>query len=206
MRRGSVRARRPACPSSCRRAEPGLGRADEWMPWSGSSVLRGIRAATAAVLVLMSAPARADALAEGLAAYLSGNYGRAVGLWIPLAEAGNPDAQNNLGIMYENGEGVARDVAEAARLFRLAAGRGHAEAQFNLGLLYQEGRGVPLDLPRAHMWFSLAAATSMAGMEWGNLGAIAARDALAGRFTPEQLASARDMARVCLETTYAMCD
>jgi TPR repeat protein len=204
VRRNIVRARVPN-PSSCR-TEPGPGRADEWIPCSGSSALRVIRAATAAVLVLMSAPALADALADGLAAYLSGNYARAVALWVPLAEAGNPDAQNNLGIMYENGEGVGRNAAEAARLFRLAAGRGHADAQFNLGLLYRDGRGVPLDLSRAHMWFSLAAATSMAGMEWGNLGAVAARDALAGKFTPEQIAFARDMARVCLETNYAVCD
>lgn len=165
-----------------------------------------IAAGCALVLLAFAPLARGDALEDGLAAYLSGNYARAIALWSPLAEAGNANAQNNLAIMNENGEGTPRDVAEAARLFRLAAGRGHADAQFNLGLLYQDGRGVPLDLVVAHVWFTLSAATSMAGMEWGNLGAVAARDAVAARLSPEQRAHSADLARTCRESNYARCD
>ena len=38
--------------------------------------------------------------------------------------------------MYVTGEGIVQDLAEAARLFQLAADEGHAEAQYTL---YQGG-------------------------------------------------------------------
>ena len=49
------------------------------------------------------------------------------------AEAGDAGAQNDLGFMYDTGEGVPQDDAEAARWYRLAADQGHAGAQYNLG-------------------------------------------------------------------------
>ncbi len=58
------------------------------------------------------------------------------------AEAGDAEAQYNLGLMYVNGEGVPEDDVEAVRLFRLAADQGLAEAQTNLGLMYDNGSGV----------------------------------------------------------------
>jgi TPR repeat protein len=39
-----------------------------------------------------------------------------------------PCAQLNLGVMYENGTGVAQDNVEAVKRFRLAADQGHASA------------------------------------------------------------------------------
>ena len=59
-----------------------------------------------------------------------------------LAEQGDAEAQNNLGIMYDSGDGVPEDDAEAVRLFRLAAEQGDGEAQYNLGLMYDDGEGV----------------------------------------------------------------
>ena len=44
-----------------------------------------------------------------------------------------------MGAMFENGEGVARDFAEAARLYRLAAEQGDATAQNKLAYMFQEG-------------------------------------------------------------------
>ncbi len=46
-------------------------------------------------------------------AYMSGNYATALRLLRPLAEQDDPYAQTNLGNMYANGQGVARDYAEA---------------------------------------------------------------------------------------------
>ena len=45
---------------------------------------------------------------------------------IALAEAGDPDAQYNLGVMYANGRGVTQDDTEAVRWYRLAADPGYA--------------------------------------------------------------------------------
>jgi TPR repeat protein len=49
-----------------------------------------------------------------------------------VAEQGDPDAQYELGFMYENGIGVMEDKAEAIRWFRLAADQGHENARNNL--------------------------------------------------------------------------
>ena len=51
-------------------------------------------------------------------------------------------AQNNLGLMYANGEGVPEDDAEAVHWYRKAAKQGYADAQYNLGLMYDYGEGV----------------------------------------------------------------
>jgi hypothetical protein len=65
------------------------------------------------------------------------------------AEAGDANAQFNIGSMYENGSGVRQDYAEAARWYRKAAERGDARAQYNLGILNQNGWGVPQDYKEA---------------------------------------------------------
>ena len=61
------------------------------------------------------------------------------------AEQGRASAQNNLGVMYENGLGIPQDETEAVRWYRLAADQGLADAQHNLGDMYADGRGVPQD-------------------------------------------------------------
>jgi hypothetical protein len=82
------------------------------------------------------------------------------------AEAGDADAQYDLGVMYANGEGVPQDDAEALRLYRLAAGQGNANAQDNLGNMYDYGRGVPEDAAEAVRWFRLAADQGHAGAQF----------------------------------------
>ena len=52
------------------------------------------------------------------------------------ARQGNASAQNSLGVMYADGEGVPEDDVEAVRWFRLAADQGHAAAQNYLGFMY----------------------------------------------------------------------
>ncbi len=99
----------------------------------------------------------AGPLDEGEAAYDRGDYATAVRLWRPLAEQGVVTAQNNLGVMYEKGEGVPQDYAEAVKWYRLAAEQGYAIAQFNLGFVYAEGQGVPQDYALAVKWYRLAA-------------------------------------------------
>ena len=48
-------------------------------------------------------------------------------------------AQNNLGVMYEQGLGVAKDDAEAVRWFRKAAEQGDTVGQKNLEDVYRRG-------------------------------------------------------------------
>ena len=52
---------------------------------------------------------------DGYTAYNAGDYATALREWRPLAEQGNADAQYNLGMMYDEGEGVPQDDAEAVK-------------------------------------------------------------------------------------------
>jgi uncharacterized protein len=71
------------------------------------------------------------------------------------------NAQNELGEMYENGEGVAQSDSSAAKWYRKAAEHfpdfgGAGSGRNNLGLLYLNGEGAPKDYVKAYMWFKLA--------------------------------------------------
>jgi hypothetical protein len=60
--------------------------------------------------------------------------------------------------MFDDGQGVAQDHAEAVRWYRLAAAQGVAYAQYNLGFMFKNGRGVAQDDAEAVRWWRLAAA------------------------------------------------
>ena len=74
------------------------------------------------------------------------------------AYKGQVMAQNNLGVMYEQGRGVPQSDKEAAMWFLKAADQGIAAAQCNLGLMYSEGRGVPMNIAKALSWVRKAVA------------------------------------------------
>ena len=71
------------------------------------------------------------------------------------AEQGNADAQFNLGVMYDTGEGVPENDVEAVNWYRKATEQGYARAQFNLGVMYADGEGVPENDVEAVKWLSL---------------------------------------------------
>jgi Caspase domain/Sel1 repeat len=75
-----------------------------------------------------------------------------------LAEQGDANAQTNLGFRYANGEGVAKNLLEAVKWFRMAANQGLAAAQYNLGNSYNKGEGVVKDQVEAIKWYREAAA------------------------------------------------
>ena len=52
-----------------------------------------------------------------------------------LAEKGDANAQYNLGVMYENGQVVEQNDAEALRWYKKAAEKGHAYAKYMLDIL-----------------------------------------------------------------------
>lgn len=79
------------------------------------------------VLVLSAAPALAD-LQAGFDAAQKGDYATAFREWMPLADQGDAAAQYNLGIMYDNGQGVAQDYGAAVKWYRKAADQGDADA------------------------------------------------------------------------------
>ncbi|MBI5673297.1 MAG: sel1 repeat family protein [Nitrospirae bacterium] len=73
------------------------------------------------------------------------------------AQAGDPNAQNQLGIHYSEGRGLPQNYLEAKDWFKKAADQGHAGAQVNLGTLYSLGQGAPYSDHMALFWFQKAA-------------------------------------------------
>jgi TPR repeat protein len=85
------------------------------------------------------------------------DFATALGFFRRAADANFALAQVNLGSLYFNGQGVARDYQEAAKWDRLAADQGLAPAQANLGLMYIHGQGVEIDYFEGRKLLGLAA-------------------------------------------------
>ena len=124
--------------------------------------------------------------------------------------------------MYANGEGVAQDLAEAVKWYRLAAEQGDARGQYSLGSMLAQGQGVPENGAEAAKWFRLAAEQGDAmgqyalgfmydygeglpddyvlAYAWYNLAAAQGnevarknKDNLRTRMTPDQIARAQEL-------------
>lgn len=120
------------------------------------------------------------------------NYAEAMRWYRQAADQGDPDAPNNIGEMYANGQGVPADYREAVRWYQKAAQQQNTDAQYNIGLMYRDGKGVPQDFLVAHMWLNLAASKSTGDDQKKY---SAARDALAVKMTPQQIAEAQRLTR-----------
>lgn len=86
------------------------------------------------------------------------------------AEKGDAKAQYNLGLLYEFGTGVSKDVVQAAQWYVKAAEQGYAEAQVRLGIFYQ-AYAVPPNFTEAAKWYRKAAEQNylMGAINLGNL-------------------------------------
>ncbi len=82
------------------------------------------------------------------------------------AQKGDPEAMFELGAMYHDGDGVAKDLSQAAAWFTKAAQAGVHRAEFNLGMMYLNGEGVPKDPEQAVQWITKAAAGNNARANW----------------------------------------
>ena len=77
-----------------------------------------------------------------------------------LYEAANLDhyqAQYNLAVMFQKGDGVKVNLEEAFKWYEKAAEAGIAMAQYNLGMLYYQGESVEKNEGKAKYWWQKAA-------------------------------------------------
>ena len=171
---------------------------------------------------------------KALTAYHAGDFATALKEWRPLAEQGNAKAQKNLGVMYDNGNGVLQDYAEALKWYRLAAEQGNVGAQSNLGVMYHKGEGVLQDDAEAVKWLRLAAEQGNAQAQnnlgtmykkgngvlqdnirahiWYNIASAngikksgESREERAGLMTTADISKAQSMARECMSSNYKNC-
>ena len=103
---------------------------------------------------------------EAAAVYAAGDFAKARLLWIALADKGDARAMNNLGVLYDKGQGVAENPQEAAQWFQKAAVGGHGPGMSNYGRMLEQGRGVPRDVAEAARWFRQAADKDVADAQY----------------------------------------
>ena len=102
------------------------------------------------------APVWAD-FAAGTTAFENADYEEAARQWRPLAEQGSAEAQLQLGMLYDTGSGVDRNLTTAVAWYRKAAEQNMADAQSALAFMYRHGNGVPRDYGEAAKWYRKAA-------------------------------------------------
>ena len=114
-------------------------------------------------------------------AFEKGDYETAMQLWKPLAEQGDKEAQNYLGILYYLGFGTNKDYGKALEWYERAAKGGHADAQRNYGDMIHFGRGTKKDIYQAYVWY-------FAASQQGNEGAARQIEVIAasGNLSPNQ--------------------
>ncbi len=84
------------------------------------------------------------------------DYRTALAVWMPAAEAGDTEAQTNVGEIFEKGLGTEPNYEAAIIWYQKAADQGYSRAQFNLGTLYERGLGVDADKLTALNWYRKA--------------------------------------------------
>ena len=131
-----------------------------WRTTAGHWVKIG--AGVLALLFGLITPVAAGLYEDAAAAYTRGDYETALRILQPLAEQGDANAQFNLALMYNKGDGVLRDNAEAVKWYRKAADQGYAAAQFNLALMYEKSPGIPRDYAEANRLYRAAADEGLA--------------------------------------------
>ncbi len=112
------------------------------------------------------------------------NYAEALKWLSKGADQGDTFAQIHLGDMYYQGEGVAKDLEQAAHYIEKAATAGNVDAMRRYGMMYQEGTGVAQDNVEALHWFLTAVAH-------GNDISRANANVLQARMTADQIQEAQ---------------
>lgn len=137
-------------------------------------------------------PATADYEA-GHRAFMAGDFATAYAELLPVAEAGDANAQEMIGVLYALGlAGLPQDRRAAFDWYMLASEQGHAGAQSGVGWYYEVGLGgVPVDLVTAHAWYTL----STIG---GDPDAAISLEEIEKEMTGEQIAAAQAVAAALL--------
>lgn len=89
-------------------------------------------------------------------AYDRADYRSALKVWLPKAEAGDAQAQNYVGEIFEKGLGQEPDYESAVAWYAKAAAQGLSRAQINLGYMYEKGLGVGANVTAALNWYRKA--------------------------------------------------
>ena len=140
------------------------------------------------ICALLALPAYAASIKQAKKALAANDYNTALAELKPLASSGNPQANNLLGLMYMQGNGVTQNTVQAKTYFAAGARTGHldslqnlniildaeyreelktvkpaaqggdSQSQTRLGRMYEFGHGVDPSPTDAFLWYQTAAA------------------------------------------------
>ena len=143
-------------------------------------------------------PEAADALfSKAKELLLARNYTAALPLLQQAADAGSAKSMSQIGLMYQAGQGVQRDFAEAMNWYRKAVATDGVSGVNAIGNLYENGWGVSQDPAEALRWFHRAADAGV-GMAMINIGSAYLR----GRGVPQDYAEAMNWYRMGCNAKY----
>lgn len=127
-------------------------------------------------VVIASGSSATAAPPEAFEAFKHDDYATVLRVCEAPAKAGDSVCQDMLGVLYSEGEGVARDQATAFHWFQLAAAQGNPTAEFNLALAYERGEGVAKNPAEAEKWYTKAAESGLPYAEFRLARIAASRD------------------------------
>ena len=85
---------------------------------------------------------------------------------VKKAEAGDAEAQYNLGQCYENGQVGIKDNKDAVKWYTKSAEQGYVKAEYSLSQCCKFGKGVPRDKKEAKKWSDKVLAHASADELW----------------------------------------
>ena len=104
-----------------------------------------------------TAPEKSDRSSSASSEAVSANADDEITAMKKAALSGDAEAQCDLGLSYDSGDGVKEKKEKAFKWYCRAAEQGHTDAQYNLGLMYANGEGVKPNEKLAFDWFQKAA-------------------------------------------------
>ena len=113
-------------------------------------------------MLLVSTFLWSDNFEQAVNDYNSGSYIKALNTFFELAKSGDAEAQYNVGIIYANGQGAKKDMAQAMQWYEKSAEQGNGAAAYNLGKIYQEMGVKDLHMyVKAKYWYEKAIAAGV---------------------------------------------
>lgn len=86
-----------------------------------------------------------------------GNAAEAFSIFNKIEDQNYAPALNLLGVMYNNGDYVDKDLDKAFLYYKKSAELGNPDAKFNLGQMYFYGEGVEQDYIKSFYWYDASA-------------------------------------------------
>ena len=107
--------------------------------------------------LLAASLTQANTLEEAKAKLLQKDYTAAHAIYLTLANQNDAKACYNLGLMYQQGDGVSRNMDEAVNWYSKSADLGYKEAQYTLAALVFQRQIQSISYPQAVTYYEQAA-------------------------------------------------